>query len=127
MFLYELLCQDTPFYSESLAGTYAKILAHRPEMLKFPSDRELSRDVIDLLRQLLSPKQSRLGSGPNGVANLKAHPFFTGLDWGNIRALRPPFVPEIHSACDAKVFLNYISGVYTDKYLGYIKINIRGI
>lgn len=32
----------------------------------------------------------RLGAGPNGYTALKAHPFFKGIDWRNIRSLSAP-------------------------------------
>lgn len=33
--------------------------------------------------------------GINGVAEIKAHPFFFGIDWKNIRNKKPPFIPDV--------------------------------
>lgn len=32
----------------------------------------------------------RPGAGPDGYASLKNHPFFKGIDWDNLKALKPP-------------------------------------
>ena len=39
--------------------------------------------------QDIDPSQ-RLGAGPNGYLALKAHPFFKGIDWINLRDVNPP-------------------------------------
>lgn len=36
---------DTPFYDESLLGTYGKIMGHTPEKLSFPKDVTISDEV----------------------------------------------------------------------------------
>lgn len=33
--------------------------------------------------------------GVNGVHEIKAHPFFFGVDWKRLREKRPPYVPEV--------------------------------
>ena len=38
--------------------------------------------------------------GINGVNEIKAHPFFVGVDWKNIRNKKPPYVPDIKSDID---------------------------
>jgi len=41
------------------------------------------------MMQDLEPSR-RPGAGPDGYAILKAHPFFKGIDWDNLRAQVPP-------------------------------------
>ena len=31
----------------------------------------------------------------NGVHEIKAHPFFQGIDWKRLREKTPPYVPEV--------------------------------
>jgi serine/threonine kinase 38 len=33
--------------------------------------------------------------GINGVEEIKAHPFFAGIDWKKIREKKPPHIPEV--------------------------------
>lgn len=33
--------------------------------------------------------------GVNGVAEIKAHPFFKGINWSNIRNQPAPIIPEV--------------------------------
>mmetsp|Transcript_37187 Transcript_37187/g.73056 ORF Transcript_37187/g.73056 Transcript_37187/m.73056 type:complete len:607 (+) Transcript_37187:51-1871(+) len=52
-------------------------------------------DSVDLLKGLFNPDpKKRLGA--NGAAEIKAHPFFTGIDWDRIARhdANPPFVPD---------------------------------
>jgi Rho-associated protein kinase 2 len=39
---------DTPFYADSLVGTYGKIMSHK-NSLGFPDDIEMSRDAKSLI------------------------------------------------------------------------------
>ena len=48
--LYELLYGETPFYSESLLGTYGQIMNHK-KALKFPSEPAVSNDATDLMKK----------------------------------------------------------------------------
>jgi hypothetical protein len=39
-------------------------------------------EIVNFIFQLLRHNpQERLGSGVNGVQELKSHPFFNGVDW----------------------------------------------
>nr|XP_017209991.1 rho-associated protein kinase 1-like isoform X1 [Danio rerio] len=78
VFIYELLVGDTPFYSESLVGTYGKIMDHK-NSLTFPDDIEMSKDAKDLICAFLSSREVRLGR--TGVNEIKCHPFFKNDQW----------------------------------------------
>ena len=52
MVLYEMLVGDTPFYAESVVGTYSKIMDHK-NALEFPSDIYISPRSKDLIRRFL--------------------------------------------------------------------------
>ena len=101
--MYEMLVGETPFYSETLVGTYSKIMDH-DNSLHFPDDEDLdlSEDAMDLIRQLCCDAKSRLGRG--GIDDFKAHPYFAGLDWDSIGYSRPPFTPTVQSPTDTSNF-----------------------
>ncbi|XP_074861359.1 serine/threonine-protein kinase MRCK gamma isoform X2 [Carettochelys insculpta] len=100
--MYELLFGETPFYAESLVETYGKIMNHE-DHLQFPPDiTDVSEPAKDLIRGLLCQQELRLGQ--NGLEDFKRHPFFKGIDWANIRASTPPFVPEVSSPADTSNF-----------------------
>ncbi|KAG8133512.1 hypothetical protein E2320_011320, partial [Naja naja] len=48
VFLYEMLVGDTPFYADSLVGTYSKIMNHK-NSLSFPDDNDISKDAKNLI------------------------------------------------------------------------------
>jgi len=53
------------------------------ETLVFPDDMEISPEAKDLIRRWLCEPENRLGV--NGIEEIKAHPFFRGIDWNNLR------------------------------------------
>uniref|UniRef100_A0A8C0J9G4 non-specific serine/threonine protein kinase n=1 Tax=Chelonoidis abingdonii TaxID=106734 RepID=A0A8C0J9G4_CHEAB len=100
--MYELLFGETPFYAESLVETYGKIMNHENH-LQFPTDiTDVSEAAKDLIQGLLCRQELRLGQ--NGIEDFKRHPFFEGIDWNNIRASTPPYVPEVNSPADTSNF-----------------------
>ncbi|CAC5419597.1 ROCK1 [Mytilus coruscus] len=103
VFLYEMLVGDTPFYAESLVGTYSKIMDHK-NSLTFPSEIEMSHDAKDLICAFLMDRTERLGR--NGVEEIKAHRFFKNdqWNWQSIRDAVPPVVPELSSDIDTSNF-----------------------
>jgi protein-serine/threonine kinase len=42
--------------------------------------------------------------GRNGADEIKAHPFFAGIDWNTIREYEPPFIPALRSIIDTSYF-----------------------
>ncbi|XP_060770099.1 rho-associated protein kinase 1-like isoform X2 [Neoarius graeffei] len=103
VFIYELLIGDTPFYAESLVGTYGKIMDHK-NSLKFPDDMEMSKDAKDLICAFLTDREVRLGR--TGVEEIKRHPFFKNDQWtfNTIRDTMAPVVPELRSDIDTSNF-----------------------
>lgn len=55
VFLYEMLVGDTPFYAESLVGTYGKIMDHK-NSLNFPDDVEISAAAKSLICSFLTDR-----------------------------------------------------------------------
>ena len=103
VFLYEMLVGDTPFYAESLVGTYGKIMDHQ-NALSFPDDVDMNPNAESLIRAFLTDRNSRLGK--NGVHEIKGHPFFRNDQWSfdTIRECVPPVVPDLSSDDDTRNF-----------------------
>uniref|UniRef100_A0A669E4Y2 Rho-associated protein kinase 2 n=1 Tax=Oreochromis niloticus TaxID=8128 RepID=A0A669E4Y2_ORENI len=103
VFIYELLVGDTPFYADSLVGTYSKIMDHK-NSLNFPDDVEISNDAKNIICAFLTDREMRLGR--NGVEEIKRHPFFKNDQWtfDTIRDTVAPVVPELSSDIDTSNF-----------------------
>lgn len=103
IFLYEMLVGDTPFYADSLVGTYGKIFDFK-NSLKFPQEVELSQNAKSLIKAFLTDQHHRLGR--SGIDDIKLHPFFENdqWTWDNLRESVPPVVPELSSDDDTRNF-----------------------
>ncbi|KAJ3606740.1 hypothetical protein NHX12_026259 [Muraenolepis orangiensis] len=86
--IFEMLAGETPFYAESLVGTYGKIMDHK-NSLRFPED-------VDM--------EVRLGRST--VDEIQRHPFFTNDQWtfDTIRQTVAPVVPVLSSDVDTSNF-----------------------
>ena len=40
---------------------------------------------------------SEVRLGRNGADEIKAHPFFNGFDWTNLRKRKAPYIPKVQS------------------------------
>lgn len=86
-----------PFYDENTNEMYRKILQ---EPLTFPSHDIVPGAARDLLTRLLDrDPQRRLGA--NGAAEIKAHHFFSNIDWRKLlqRKYEPSFRPNVVCLC----------------------------
>ncbi|KAG5887882.1 hypothetical protein JTB14_015534 [Gonioctena quinquepunctata] len=107
IFVYEMLVGETPFYADSLLGTYNKIMYHENN-LSFPDEVEISNEAKTLIQGLLCDRNKRLGR--NSVEEIKLHPFFLNNEqwtFDNLRDMAPPVVPELTGDDDTSNFDDY--------------------
>lgn len=107
IFVYEMLVGETPFYADSLLGTYNKIMYHENN-LTFPEDIEISNEAKSLIQGLLCDRTKRLGR--HSVDEIKMHTFFKNNEqwtFENLRDVAPPVVPELTGDDDTSNFDDY--------------------
>ena len=100
--LFEMLVGYPPFFSDDPSITCQKIL-HWKKTLNIPPEAHLSPAATDILKRLLCDTENRLGAH-GGVAEIKAHPFFEGIDWKTLRNAKSPYIPDIKSDEDCHRF-----------------------
>ncbi|KAM3143747.1 hypothetical protein pb186bvf_004243 [Paramecium bursaria] len=99
--LFEMLVGYPPFFSEDPSSTCQKIINWK-RTLVIPPEAKLSPAATDLITRLMTDANNRLGV--NGVNEIKAHPFFTGIDWKKLREKGSPYTPEVKSEIDTRNF-----------------------
>lgn len=106
--IYEMLCGSSPFADESndQMKICKKIVKGRYTYPGWMRDR----DAKDVVNKLLTQKvTSRLGCKRGGVADVKGHRWFRGVDWDALEAKRiaAPWVPPLKDPFDASHFDPY--------------------
>ncbi|GMH08545.1 hypothetical protein Nepgr_010385 [Nepenthes gracilis] len=99
--LYEMLVGYPPFYSDEPMSTCRKIVNWRHH-LKFPEEAKLSEEAKDLICKLLCNVDQRLGT--NGADEIKAHPWFKGIEWDKLYQMEAAFIPEVNDELDTQNF-----------------------
>ncbi|KAG0206964.1 hypothetical protein BGX28_001713 [Mortierella sp. GBA30] len=94
--LFEFLTGYPPFMDEAPEAIFKNILNHD---IQWPEEG-LSWEAHDLINKLLSRDPSHRPS----PTQLKAHPFFHGVDWENIRNQEAPFIPAPNDNMDTSYF-----------------------
>mmetsp|Transcript_11595 Transcript_11595/g.31232 ORF Transcript_11595/g.31232 Transcript_11595/m.31232 type:complete len:1587 (+) Transcript_11595:106-4866(+) len=101
--LYEFLMGVPPFHDSDPDQIFTNILNGTVEWPMVPA--EMSVDALDLIKRLLDPMPSqRLGTGPRGAQEVKAHPWFKDFDWDSVFTRKALFIPETMSADDTSYF-----------------------
>ncbi|EGD72478.1 AGC/PKC/ETA protein kinase [Salpingoeca rosetta] len=93
--IYEMLAGQPPFDGATEEDLFMSIQFN--EVL-FPV--WLTKEAVQLIRGLLEKdRDCRLGCGPKGEKDIKAHPFFHPIDWDKLerREMEPPFKPKLKS------------------------------
>nr|AML79622.1 putative LOV domain-containing protein [Leptosira obovata] len=93
--MYELVYGQTPFRGSKRDITFDNILK-RP--LMFPPKPAVSAQCQDLISQLLTRNPAKRLGSKAGAEEIKAHPFFEGINWALIRNSMPPFIPRAATA-----------------------------
>ena len=89
-----------PFYNKDREKLFNTIKTGQVKFHKY-----LSKEAVDLLEKFfIKDPEKRLGSGPNGLQDIKSHPFFSSIDWESIlgKKIKPPFTPKLKSETDTK-------------------------
>ncbi|KAK6119579.1 hypothetical protein DH2020_046681 [Rehmannia glutinosa] len=97
-------CWLSPFYSDDPMTTCRKIV-HWRNHLKFPEDTELSPEAKDLICRLLCDVEHRLGTG--GAAQIKAHRWFSDIEWDKLYEMEAAFKPEVTGELDTQNFMKF--------------------
>ena len=107
--LFEMLTGMPPFYNNDREKLFKSIKAIK---IKYP--KYLSKEAVDLLQKFfVKDPEKRLGSGENGLNDVKSHPFFAAIDWDSILAkkIKPPFLPKLKNNTDVR----YIDKEFTSQ------------
>ncbi|KAK7605260.1 hypothetical protein V9T40_007118 [Parthenolecanium corni] len=100
--MYEMLTGTLPFQGKDRKETMGQILK-----AKLGMPQNLSLEAQSLLRLLFKRNPAnRLGAGPEGMSEIKSHPFFATIDWDKLyhKKIDPPFKPAVSRADDAYYF-----------------------
>jgi serine/threonine protein kinase len=103
--LYEMLVGETPFMDPNENRMY-QLICHGD--FSFPIG--IDEVTQDLIRGLLEVDMSkRLGCAAQGPEEIKAHPWFYGIEWDKVYEHRyqPPLVPFVEGDLDAKNYARY--------------------
>ncbi|CAH1635824.1 unnamed protein product [Spodoptera littoralis] len=99
--LYEMLVGSPPFLASTPAETQLKVI-NWESTLHIPDAAKLSPESKDLILQLCSGQETRLGKDANEVKN---HPFLHGIDFDKgLRRQVAPYIPRIDYATDTSNF-----------------------
>lgn len=111
--IYEAIVGTSPFFASSVTLTYQKVMAR--EVYWPPDMPPEARDLIDKLlcldmfarlgcKQASSASSSLSSSSSTATAamqcvdaaeNIKAHPFFRGIDFASLASMSPPIKPAV--------------------------------
>ncbi|XP_061147532.1 citron rho-interacting kinase isoform X1 [Syngnathus typhle] len=95
---YDMIYSRLPFSDGTSTRTIHNILNFQ-NFLKIPEEPPATKQFVDLVLSLLCGAQERLG-----FQGLRCHPFFSTVDWNNLRQVLPPFVPALHAEDDTSNF-----------------------
>ncbi|XP_075448394.1 serine/threonine-protein kinase LATS2 isoform X2 [Ascaphus truei] len=100
--LFEMLVGQPPFLASNPTETQLKVI-NWENTLHIPSQIKLSPEATDLITKLCCAAEYRLGR--NGADEIKAHSFFSSIDFSSdVRHQPAPYVPKISHPMDTSNF-----------------------
>jgi len=122
--VYELIFGRRPFRGRT-NGDLTHSITKDP--LRFPEDAEMkcSKRGMQVLAGFLERDiTKRLGCGSNGegIHDIRAHPWFSSLDWDKLekKQLPPPFVPDVCPPLSSQPFNAPIISIHLGAHMGLI-------
>lgn len=106
--LFELITGVPPFTAERPEMIFDNILNRKIPWPTVPCD--MSRDAQDLIDRFLNYDPDRR-LGAHGSSEVKAHPFFKGVNWDTLALQKAAFVPNPDTADDTSYFVSRISHI----------------
>lgn len=103
--MFEMLYGYPPFYAEEPRQTCQNVLYWKDTLNLEPdggAPGSVSEVAQDLIRKLMCGQEDRLGK--NGVDEIKAHPFFEGINWEKLQETAAPYVPQLTDETDTSHF-----------------------
>ncbi|CDW90889.1 protein kinase 2 [Stylonychia lemnae] len=98
--LYEMYCGRPPFQNTNKIQLLHTIATKK---IDFSRIGRASEEFQNLIKRLLHHNPNRrLGGGDQDSEELRNHPFFSGLDWEQVRnkQIEPPFSPNVEDETD---------------------------
>ncbi|KAK9360661.1 kinase-like domain-containing protein [Lipomyces starkeyi] len=113
--LFETLCGYPPFAGASMDETYNNLRCWK-DVLKRPvyenNQYAFSDRTWDIMTRLISSPRTRIHT----MHEIRNHPYFSEIDWANIRRIQPPFIPQLDSEIDAGYFDDFSNQEDMAKY-----------
>jgi len=102
--IYEVLAGNAPFTASTAMGIYDKVVRG-----EYRTPGHFSPSAKDLIKKLLMEKAFRLGCMKEGSAGVKAHQWFSTIDFNEVfhRRVSGSYVPKVSSAEDTSQFDKY--------------------
>eukprot|EP01084_Bolivina_argentea_P142976 251146_1 len=86
--MYECLIGYTPFHQHGAGFETCKTIIHYRKHFKIPHDVSLSRESVDLMKNLICSYRRRYS-----FDQIKNHAFFKQIEFNNLKSTKPPFIP----------------------------------
>uniref|UniRef100_A0A146SDL4 non-specific serine/threonine protein kinase n=1 Tax=Fundulus heteroclitus TaxID=8078 RepID=A0A146SDL4_FUNHE len=100
--LFEMLVGQPPFLAPTPTETQIKVI-NWESTLQVPPQVKLSPEAVDIIGRLCCSSEERLGA--NGAGEIKAHPFFSEVDFSSSLRQQPaPYRPKIAHPMDTSNF-----------------------